>query len=146
MPNIYDNASDDQIVNTILDLEGQQEQLKSQISVAKNAILERKQSDIDTALAQKPEPFGAASVVIGNQKVTFTTPKKVEWDQDGLAQLYAQIAADPEENVAEYISVEYKVKEDAYKNWPSNLKEAFQPHRTVKPGTVAIKIEPVKGK
>lgn len=145
MPNIYDNASDDQIVNTILDLEEQIANLTSQKKVAQNSLLERMQTEIDAALAKKPEPFGAASVVVGNQKVTFTTPKKVDWDQDGLAEMHKQIAADPEENVDDYIAVEYKVKEDAYKNWPSNLKEAFQPYRTVKPGNVAIKIEPVKG-
>lgn len=142
----YHNSSDEQIVNEVKSLDDQIKELSSQKKVAQEALLERKQSEIAAALAQKPEPFGAVSAQIGEDKVTFTTPKKVDWDQKGLASLYAQIASDPEENVSEYITVEYKIKEDAYKNWPSNLKETFEPYRTVTPGNIAIKIEPVKGK
>lgn len=145
MPSIYDNTPDEGIIDDILNFEDEVEQATKKLKLAKAALLDRKQTEIASALSQKPEPFGAVSQQIANQKVTFTTPKKVEWDQEGLKQLQDQMikdGADP----AEYITVELKVKEDAYKNWPSNLKEYFEPHRTVTPGNVAVKVEPIKEK
>lgn len=145
-PNHLHNVTDEGLIETILALEEAAKIAESEVKKVKLILLERKQKDVAAALKQKPEPFGAVSQIIGDMKVTITTPKKVEWNQEGLATLYAQIAADPDEDVREYIGVEYKVKEDAYKNWPSNLKETFEPHRTLKSGTVSLKIEPAKEK
>lgn len=143
--NNYHNNPDEAIIEDILSLEAQIATLESNVKIAKNNLLERRRAQLDEALRAKKEPFGAVSTEIANQKVTFTTPKKVTWDQGGLKKLAAQMiadGADPEE----YITIEYKIKEDAYKNWPSNLKEYFEPHRTVTPGNVSIKIEPLKEK
>lgn len=145
-PNHLHNVTDEALIETILSLEEAAKLAESEVKKAKAVLLERKQQEIVTALRQKAEPFGAVSQIIGDMKITFTTPKKVEWDQEGLAELYVQIAADPDEDVREYIGVEYKVKEEAYKNWPSNLKGSFEPLRTLKSGTVSIKIEPAKEK
>ena len=145
-PNQYHNVTDEALVDTIIALDEAATKADAELKKAKSVFLERKQQEISIALKQKAEPFGSVSQVVGDYKVTITTPKKVEWNQDGLAKLYADIAADPEENVQEYITVEYKVKEDAYKNWPSNLKQTFEPLRTLKTGSVAIKIEASKEK
>lgn len=145
MPHIYDNYSDEQIIEQIKLFEADKAEADGNIKFAKNVLLERKQEEISAALQAKTEPFGAVSQVIGDQKVTFTTPKKVEWDQEGLGGAYRQMIADgakPEE----YVQAEFKIKEDAYKNWPSDIKEYFEPFRTVKSGPVAIKIEAAKEK
>lgn len=139
------NISDEELVADIKAIEDGIKEQTSNLKIAKEALFNRKQAAIAEALAQKPEPFGAVSEQIGSDKVTFTTPKKVEWDQDGLKQLHDRMIADGADPL-EYMTVEYKVKEDAYKNWPSNLKEYFEPHRTVTPGNVSIKIEPAKVK
>ena len=143
---IPNQMSDEELISEILSLQAEADEADIKVKRAKNELLERKAKEIKIALMQKDEPFGAVSQTIGTHKVTMTTPKKVVWSQEGLAELYAQINADPEEKVEEYITIEYKVSESAYKNWPSNLKAAFEPNRTVTPGNVAIKIEPVKEK
>lgn len=145
MPTIYDNQSDEQIIAIINDLKSQKDVVTKDIKFAENILLDRKKDDIAAALRQKPEPFGSVSEKIGDQKVTFNTKKEVDWDQKGLAANYKQMildGADP----SEYIQAEFKIKEDAYKNWPSDIKEFFEPHRTVRAGTVSIKIEPIKEK
>lgn len=145
MTNAYHNQNDEQIVATINLLKGEQGEIKKSIKIAENELVNRKQLEITQALQKKPEPFGAVSEVIGNDKVTFTTPKKVDWDQDGLSSAYRQMIADGTEP-SEYIQAEFKIKEGAYKNWPSHIKEFFAPYRTVKSGPVSIKIEPTKDK
>ncbi len=143
-PNTFHNMPDNMLIESILALEEASKNADIELKRAKNELLERKKSEIKIALAQKAEPYGSVSAVVGAYKISYTTPKKVEWEQEGLAELYKQIAADPDEDPREYIKTEYKVSEDAYKNWPTNLKASFEPHRTVKTGSVSIKIEPVK--
>lgn len=110
------------------------------------ATLKDLEEELKTLLAQsystqlvaqyklKPEPFGVVSFLEGDYKVSFTTPKKVEYDQEGLAKL-AKLGAP--------VDVEYSVKETVYKSLDDAGKEAFMPYRTVKPGSVSIKIEPM---
>lgn len=145
MTNIYDNTPDEGVIASILAIEAEAAEVKSRLTMAKNVLVERKAADIAEALKQKKEPFGAVSQNIGDKKVTFTTPKKVEWSQDGLKALWNQMIADGADP-SEYIVVDYTVKEDAYKNWPTNLKEYFEPHRTVTPGNIAVKIDDAKAK
>jgi len=65
-------------------------------------------------------------------EVIITTPKKVEWDQDGLKGLLAEGAP---------VKVKYGVNEVLYKELDDVGKAAFMPFRTVKPGTTAIKVK-----
>lgn len=145
MPTIYDNQSDEQIIEAIKELKSSKDAITKDIKVAENALIERKQAEIDEALGQKPDPFGDVSQVIGDSKIKFTTKKEVSWDQAGLAANYKQMILDGQEP-SEYIQAEFKIAENAYKNWPSDIKEFFEPHRTVKAGNVTVKIEPVKEK
>lgn len=141
----YHNASDENVINDIKSLDQQIKDLTSTKKIAQQTLLERRGNEIEDALKKKTEPFGSVSTVIGTDKVTFTTPKKVEWAQPGMKALHDQMIADGADPL-EYMQVEYSVKEDAYKNWPSNLKEHFEPLRTVTPGNISIKIEPAKEK
>lgn len=141
----YHNITDESLVEDIIAEEAKKAEIESKIKLAKNELLDRRDAELKEALRQKKEPFGAVSAEIGTQKVTFTTPKKVEWNQEGLAAIHKEMTQDGADP-SEYMTVEYKIKEDAYKNWPSNLKEYFEPHRTVTPGNISIKIEPIKEK
>lgn len=145
MTELYDNQSDEQLIDTINELKSQKDKITKDIKFAENVLLDRKRDEIALALGKKTEPFGAVSEEIGGQKVTFTTKKEVDWNQEGLAQNYRQMILDGA-NPSEYVQAEFKIKEDAYKNWPSDIKEFFEPHRTVKAGSVSIKIEPIKEK
>jgi hypothetical protein len=143
---VHDNLSDDELVDVIQLYKQESDTADTKYKRAVNTLIARKQQDISSALQQKPEPFGAVSQPIGGMKVTFTTPKKVKWDQKKLADLHAQISSDPDENVEDYITTEFKVSEDAYKAWPAPIKQHFEPARTVEPGSVSVKIEAPKEK
>lgn len=140
----YDNFSDEMLIEAINGLESEAQEATLRVKRAKNALLERKAKDIKIALMQKTEPFGSVTQNIGGFKVTYNTPKKVEWRQDLLADIYAQIKADPNECVEDYIELEYNVPESKYKNFPTNIRSAFLPARTVMPGNVSVKIEVAK--
>lgn len=99
---------------------------------AKDALLAFVNEELQSELAKKDEPFGV--VTIGDVK--FTVAKKVEWDQSQLATLYKEIG----ETAPEYMDTVYKVKEAAFKNWPSAIQDAFIPARTIKPGSISIKV------
>lgn len=148
MTNQYHNVTDENLVGTILLLEHEVDEATIKLKIAKNALIERKSQFIAASLKAKPEPFGSVSeslesVALGKRRIVFTTPKKVEWAQDGLAKVREQIIADGE-NPNEYIKSEFKVEESKYKNWPTNVRRYFEPYRTVTPGNIAVKIEEAK--
>jgi len=100
---------------------------------AKAKLLEFVQVELDAELQKKDEPFGV--VTIGDVK--YTVAKKVEWDQSKLAALYQEIG----DTAHEYMDTVFKVKEAAFKNWPSAIQNAFMPARTIQQGAISIKIE-----
>lgn len=102
---------------------------------AKDELLAFINEELQKELAKKDEPFGV--VTIGDVK--YTVAKKVEWDQDKLHFLYDEILTS-DGKPEEYMDIVYKVKEAAFKNWPSSIQNAFLPARTVQPGAVSIKI------
>lgn len=111
------------------------------------AILREDHKDaIRAAYADKGGDFGAVTVITGGYELSVTTEKKVEWDQDGLTALEAQIRKDGDDP-AEFIKVERKVEEKKFSAWPSMLQKTFLPHRTTKPGSVSValaKVEPAE--
>ena len=69
----------------------------------------------------------------GRVRVTADLPKRVEWDQQRLADIVRRIA-DSGDNPAEYVDVAYRVSETKLNAWPESLKSAFAPARTLKTG------------
>ncbi len=98
----------------------------------KGRMLEMFQKELHDAYMEKSEPFGIVNIQHGNYKLKFDTPKKVKWDQEGLAALYKDGAS---------VEVEYSVKETVFKAQDADGKDAFMPYRTVEPGSVSIKVE-----
>lgn len=70
------------------------------------------------------------------------TKKSVFWDADGLAKLRDRIAVEGDDP-AVYIVAETKltVREASFKEWPANIRAAFEPLRTVRPGKPSYRIE-----
>jgi hypothetical protein len=64
-------------------------------------------------------------------------PKRVDWDQKQLASLLTRIR-ESGENPAEYVDITIKVPERKYAAWPSHIRAAFEPARTVKTGKPAF--------
>lgn len=95
--------------------------------------------DIEERYSLKDEPFGAAKIPLGDFEIETNWPKKVDWDQEKLAALYKKISQ--HESPELYIDVKYTVSETAYKKWPTDVAQAFEPARTVKHGSQTIKIK-----
>ncbi|HSG34279.1 MAG TPA: hypothetical protein VLA37_07065, partial [Sphingomonadaceae bacterium] len=80
----------------------------------------------------------------GDFTVVADLPKRVDWDQDGLAGMVARIR-DAGDDPAEFVDVAFKVPERKYAAWPEAIRAGFEPARTVRPGTLKIEILPKGG-
>lgn len=109
------------------------EQLKEQEAQLAATISQTYQAQISEQLSGKDYGCGTASVPLSdNLSLKFEIGKTVKWDQDGLANMFAQIRTAGRDPL-EYMKVKYDVAENAYKNWPSDIRGAFEPFRTVTP-------------
>ena len=69
----------------------------------------------------------------GPVTVVSELPKRVDWDQAMLAGLVERIragGADP----AEYVDIAFSVPERKYTAWPTDIRQEFEPARTVRTG------------
>ncbi len=74
---------------------------------------------------------GAARFADGAVTVLADLPKRVDWDQPGLATLVERIKADGEDP-REYVDITFKVPERKYAAWPGHIRDAFATARTVR--------------
>ncbi len=86
---------------------------------------------------------GTVRIEDGGFVVIADLPKRVRWDQEKLAALASEIRA-AGDDPAEYVASELKVSERAYGAWPSSIRTAFEPARTVQAGKPVYRIEPAK--
>ena len=80
----------------------------------------------------------------GGMTVLADLPKRVAWDQDGLAQVEKRLA-EMGEPAGDYIKTERQVAERAFQAWPASLRKLFAPHRTEGAGKPTYKIEAKRG-
>lgn len=113
------------------------------IGAAKKALTNHFSDRYATAIAgayqAQGKDFGAVRVSDGGYEILADTPKKVEWDQDALAAVLERIKFSGD-NPSEYIKTTLTVSETAYNAWPEAIRATFEPARTVRPGTMTIKI------
>ena len=76
---------------------------------------------------------GTVRLVDGDYTVVADLPKRVDWDQEKLAQIAANIA-DSGEDPAEFIETTLKVSERKYTALPESWRKGFEPARTVRTG------------
>lgn len=84
---------------------------------------------------------GTVRLVDGGYTVVADLPKRVDWDQEKLAQIAANIA-DSGEDPAEFIDTKLSVSERKYGALPEAWRKGFEPARTVKVGTLKVTLEP----
>lgn len=84
---------------------------------------------------------GVVRFVDGPVTVVADLPKRIQWDQQQLAAIAAEIRA-AGDDPGEYLTTELKVSERAYGAWPSSIRSAFEPARTVIPGKPAYQFIP----
>ena len=82
---------------------------------------------------------GTVRLVDGDYTVVADLPKRVDWDQEKLAQIAANIA-DSSEDPAEFIDTKLSVSERKYGALPEAWRKGFEPARTVKAGTLKVEI------
>ena len=80
----------------------------------------------------------------GDFTVVADLPKRVDWDQDRLADMVERIR-DAGDDPSEYVDIAYKVPERSYVAWPEAIRSGFEPARTVRPGTLKVEILPQGG-
>ncbi|WP_223428085.1 hypothetical protein [Tateyamaria pelophila] len=84
---------------------------------------------------------GTVRLADGNYTVVADLPKRVDWDQEKLAQMARNIA-DSKQDPSEFIDTKLTVSERKYGALPEAWREGFEPARTVKTGTLKITLEP----
>jgi hypothetical protein len=77
----------------------------------------------------------------GDFTIVADLPKRVDWDQEKLAQIAANIAHSGEDP-AEFIDTKLSVPERKYGALPESWRDGFEPARTVRMGTLKITIAP----
>lgn len=88
---------------------------------------------------------GTVRLVDGDYTVIADLPKRVDWDQELLAQIARNIA-DSGENPAEFIDTKLSVSERKYGALPEAWRKGFEPARTVKTGTLKVTFEPAEAR
>ena len=66
-------------------------------------------------------------------------PKKIDWDQDLIAEVIERIRAGGDDP-AEYVEISFKVPERKYTAWPESIRATFAPARKVKTGKQTFRL------
>ena len=86
---------------------------------------------------------GTVRLVDGDYTVVADLPKRVDWNQEALAQIARNIA-DSGEDPTEFIDTKLTVSERKYGALPEAWRKGFEPARTVGSGKASFKLEPAK--
>jgi hypothetical protein len=84
---------------------------------------------------------GTVRLADGDYTVVADLPKRVDWDQEKLAQIARNIA-DSGDDPAEFIDTKLTVSERKYGALPEAWRKGFEPARTVKVGALKVTLEP----
>ena len=83
---------------------------------------------------------GTVRLVDGDYTIVADLPKRIDWSQEQLAQIAANIA-DSGEDPAEFIDTKLTVSERKYGALPEAWRKGFEPARTVRVGTLKVTLE-----
>lgn len=127
----------------------QKEILEQQLEIVRGS-LEAVMIDISHVIAApiadirklQDKEFGAVNITFEGFKVTETVPKKVEWDQEKLNELFDRIAGAGDDPRA-WMKLKLEVSEKQFESFDENIKPVFAEARTVKPGKPVLKLEAI---
>lgn len=134
------NRTVSSILDDLSSIDLQLDALKAERKVLADELIESVADEVSAQNRKNDYGTGTATIKADDYVLKVTLPKKIKWDNDALADIRQKIIADgahPEE----YMKAEYKVSETAYKNWPSHIRKAFEPARTVAIGAASFKYE-----
>jgi len=130
----------DTLISDLEQINERIESLKKSAAEKREKILAYFKAEMDSQLSGKDYGCGTVNVESQSYKLKIAIGKRVEWDGELLEKRAAEIAnsgRDPKE----YMDVKYSVSENAYKNWPSEIREFFEPARTVKVSAPTVSYE-----
>ena len=105
------------------------------------AIARKYGERVQEARRNEGKNTGTIRLQDGGVTVIADLPKRIDWDQDRLAEMVERIreaGGDP----TQYVDIAYKVPERKYAAWPDVIRIEFEPARTVRPGTLKVTLEP----
>lgn len=114
---------------------------KAKLTVAwlDGALTQKYAERAKAARIDADKDFGITRFRDGEVTIVADLPKRVEWDQNDLAELVERIKADGEDP-RDYVEVAFKVSERKYASWPSHIRKAFEPARTVRAGAASFQL------
>ena len=86
---------------------------------------------------------GSVHITVDGVKITETVPKRVEWDQDKLAELFAKIMQHGDKPF-NYMRMELTVPEKLYDAMAPGVQDLFTDARTIKYGKPTYKFEVIE--
>jgi hypothetical protein len=116
-----------------LEADGALRHAKSIVASIEDALDHRYGQRARQARAAQAKDTGTVRFEDNGVTVVADLPKKVEWNQNELSDLVERIKADGEDP-REYVEISLRVSERKYSSWPSYIRKAFEPARTVKAG------------
>jgi len=115
-------------------------QLKSAIARFNTALDVRYATRASDARRACGKDTGTVRLVDGDFTVVADLPKRIDWNQEQLARIAANIA-DSGEDPDEFIDTKLTVSERKYGALPEAWRKGFEPARTVKTGTLKVTLE-----
>lgn len=130
-----------QLCERIMRLKREEAALANERKRFEAELVQLKDNELKAAL-DKDYGTGSKSFTEGDYKLRITVPKRVDWDQETLGLIAQNIAASGD-SITNYAATKYEIKETHYNAWPSYIKKAFEPARTVKAGNPIVAIEEI---
>lgn len=118
-------------------------QLKSATARFSNALEVRYATRASEARRACGKDTGTVRLVDGDYTVVVDLPKRVDWDQEKLAQMARNIA-ESGDDPAEFIDTKLTVSERKFGALPEAWRKGFEPARTVGFGKASFKLEPAE--
>ncbi|WP_287885899.1 MULTISPECIES: hypothetical protein [Paracoccus] len=103
-------------------------------------IAERYGAATEAERAAQGKTSGTVRIEDDGITVIADLPKKVTWDQDGLAAMAARIAASGDDPT-EYLEIAYRVSERRFGAWPEAMREGFASARSETTGKPVFRLE-----
>lgn len=124
------------------DIEQRMELLQEEMSGVMRDINDGLSGKLVELRGLQGKEFGTVNLLFEGFKIVETIPKKVEWDQEKLAELFDLITA-AGDNPRAYMKMKLEVGERQYDSFAVEVKQIFTEARTVKPGKPTLKFEEV---
>ncbi|MDY0037974.1 MAG: hypothetical protein RBS05_18845 [Zoogloea oleivorans] len=125
-----------------LELECQKALIEKAIADVMAEVSELVTPTVGVVRGLQGKEFGTVNALFDGYKITETVPKKVEWDQEKLADLFAKITA-AGDDPRQYMRMKFDIPEKQFDELDDHIRAFFMEARTVKPGKPSYKFEEV---